>query len=307
MINEQIKIPINGADQYISIRSDGNGMPLLLYLHGGPGDAALPLVLKYNRELEKRFTVVVWEQRGAGKSYYPFSAEEPVTIDLFLQDALCLIQYLLERFHQRKLFLAGHSWGSVLGLRLVRQHPEYIYAYTGCGQVVNMKKSCQAACEYAWENASEKERGRLAGIDCAYTGKNWLRELLFVTRLVVKYQGSLYGESSYWKLTKPFLCSRHYSIPDLVRRQKGSMQSIRCLWQELMETDFETVTEYGAPVIFAEGRHDRHVSSVLAEAYYGRIKSEKQLVWFERSCHFPQWSESGKFNQLMLRICNEYQ
>lgn len=64
MINDQIRIPINGVRQYISIRSEQERAPLLLYLHGGPGDTALPLVLKYNRELERSFTVAVWEQRG---------------------------------------------------------------------------------------------------------------------------------------------------------------------------------------------------------------------------------------------------
>ena len=74
-INEQGAIPINGALQYVSIRSEKENAPLLLYLHGGPGDAALPLVLKYNRDLEKHYTVVVWEQRGAGKSYYKFGPD----------------------------------------------------------------------------------------------------------------------------------------------------------------------------------------------------------------------------------------
>lgn len=52
-IDEQIQIPINGVQQYISIRSEKEQAPLLLYLHGGPGDAALPLMLKFNRELER--------------------------------------------------------------------------------------------------------------------------------------------------------------------------------------------------------------------------------------------------------------
>ena len=71
-INHQNTITLNGVPQYVSIRAERDHLPLLLYLHGGPGDAALPLVLKYNSELEKHFTVVVWEQRGAGKSYYDF-------------------------------------------------------------------------------------------------------------------------------------------------------------------------------------------------------------------------------------------
>lgn len=149
MINDQIRIPINGVRQYISIRSEQERAPLLLYLHGGPGDTALPLVLKYNRELERSFTVAVWEQRGAGKSYYPFRPDETITIDTFLQDLLELTQYLLDHFHQKKLYLVGHSWGSVLGLRFIQHNPEYVYSYIGCGQVVNMKKSWQIARNFA--------------------------------------------------------------------------------------------------------------------------------------------------------------
>ena len=95
-INEQGAIPINGALQYVSIRSEKENAPLLLYLHGGPGDAALPLVLKYNRDLEKHYTVVVWEQRGAGKSYYKFGPEG-ITIAHFLEDLHTLTELLLKR------------------------------------------------------------------------------------------------------------------------------------------------------------------------------------------------------------------
>lgn len=91
-----------------------------------------PLVLKYNQALEKNFTVVVWDQRGAGKSYYPFAEDTPVTIETFLQDLYFLVQYLLERFRQEKLYLWGHSQGSVLGLYFIQRHPEYICTYIGC-------------------------------------------------------------------------------------------------------------------------------------------------------------------------------
>lgn len=77
-IEEHKKIEINGVKQHVSIIAQKENLPLLLYLHGGPGDAALPLVMKYNKELTENFTLVIWEQRGAGKSYYKFI--KPVTI-----------------------------------------------------------------------------------------------------------------------------------------------------------------------------------------------------------------------------------
>lgn len=304
-IDEQTKIELNGAKQFVSIRAEREGLPLLLYLHGGPGDAALPLVMKYNKALEKSFTVAIWEQRGAGKSYYKFEENEKITIDVFLDDLYELTKYLLNRFRQKSLYLVGHSWGSVLGLKFVQAHPESVKSYIGCGQVVNMRKSCRAAYDFALEHADRKTLARLETIDCSYRSENWLRELLFVTKQVVKNKGSLYGRTNYNDLIKPFLFSKCYTLPDLIRRQKGSLQSIKYLWQELMQTDFESVTRFGAPVVFVEGRHDSHVSSALAKDYFDTIETEKRFVWFENSCHFPQWSESERFNRLLCDLAVE--
>lgn len=299
-IDEQVSLKINGVLQYVSIRAERKNAPLLLYLHGGPGDAALPLVMKYNRALEKSYTVVIWEQRGAGKSYYQF--QEAVTIDDFLQDLYELTKYLLDRFAQAALYLLGHSWGSVLGLRFIQLHPELVHTYIGCGQVVNMRKSCQEAYDFACRHAGKKEWKRLQKIDCTYTADSWLKDLLFVTGQVVKHKGSLYGQTNYQKLITPFLGSKYYTISDLIRRQKGSLQAIQYLWQELMQVNFEGQTRYQVPIILIEGRHDSHVSSALAKKYFDTIETKKKFYWFEESCHFPQWSENERFHKVMDQL-----
>ena len=299
-IDEQSNMNLNGVPQFISIRAEKENAPLLVYLHGGPGDAALPLVMKYNKMLEQQFTVVVWEQRGAGKSYYKF--DSAITIDIFLNDLHTLVSRLLSRFHQSSLYLLGHSWGSILGLRFVAAYPELVRSYIGCGQVVNMKKSSKAAYDIALAHADKKSLKKLRQIDCSYQGDSWLDDLLFVTRQVVKHRGSLYGRRSYLDLVLPFLSSPYYTLPDLIRRQKGSLQAIQYLWQEVMQIDFEGQTQYDAPIILVEGRYDSHVSSALAKEYFDRIKTEKQFYWFENSCHFPQWSESDRFNKLLCSL-----
>ncbi len=299
-------IEINNIRQCISIRTNKKNSPILLYLHGGPGDAALPLVAKYNKRLADIFTVVTLEQRGAGKSYYPFSEKENIKIKTFLDDIHVLTMYLLKRFDQKKIYLAGHSWGSVLGLRFIQLYPELIYTYVGCGQVVNMRKSCKLAFDYAVRmNKDGKNHNKIAklqSIDCSYRQDSWLNDLLFVTGQVVAHKGSLYGKKNYNRFIFDFLTSPDYSFKDLLNRQKGSLQSIKYLWQELMDIDFEAVTEFEVPVIFVEGRHDYHVSSSLAYDYFERIKTTKQFHWFEKSCHFPQWEEPQEFYKIMASV-----
>ena len=69
-----------------------------------------------------------------------------------------------------------------------------------------------------------------------------------------------------------------------------------------MSIDFEEVTEFKVPIVFVEGRHDYHVSSLIAFEYFERIQTTKQFHWFEKSCHFPQWSEPHKFYEVMASI-----
>ena len=298
-------ITLNGKKQFISIQADKDNLPLLLYLHGGPGDAALPLANKYNNKLSSFFTFVIWEQRGAGKSYYDFK-DEDITIDIFVKDAVSLIKILLKRYKQDKIYLVGHSWGSILGIKLIESHPELIHTYIGCGQVVNTKKSSRVAYEYVFQKAintgNKKLLTRLKDIDYSYTSENWMNDLLFVTRQVVKYKGSSYGKKNYNSMVKDFILSPDYSIKDLINHRKGSFQSIKHLWPEIMTIDFENLTQFQVPLIFIEGRDDYHVSSVLVEEYYNTIETPGQFHWFEKSGHFPQWSEAEKFIQIMKNL-----
>lgn len=301
-VNCNEMLTLNGVPQFVALRAEEPGLPLLLYLHGGPGDAALPLVLKYNGELARHFTLAVWEQRGAGKSYYPFTSQDPVAITDFVEDARCLIQLLLRRFGEEKVYLVGHSWGSVLGLTLCRQYPELVHTYIGCGQVVDMRESSRLAYRFAVEHATGKAAARLAKIDPVYEGEGWLDDLLFVTGQVVKYGGSFYGASNYNRMVLDFLRSKEYSLRELLARQKGALQSIQRLWQELMGVSFLEHTAYEMPVVLIEGAGDRHVSSALAKAYFDRITSEKQFYMFERACHFPQWSQAERFNRTVIGL-----
>ena len=299
-------IEINNSKQCIAVCSKKADSPLLLYLHGGPGDAAMPLVAKYNKGLEDIFTVVILEQRGAGKSYYPFSETENVTIDTYVEDIFALSKILLERYKQDKLYIVGHSWGSVLGMKFIQRYPDLVHTYVGCGQVVNMKKSSQIAYDFALQKNIEcknnKIIAKLESIDCTYTQETWLGDLLFVTKQVIKHGGSLHGKSSFNRFVLDFLLSPDYNFKELINRQKGSLQSIKHLWHELMHVDFEKATDFEVPVVFAQGRGDYQVSSALVHDYFQRINTNKQFFWFENSCHFPQWSEPNKFLEVMKSI-----
>ena len=120
-------VEIGGIQQWIMIRGHDLNNPLLLLLHGGPGSAESPLAYKFQRDLEKSFIVVNWDQRGGGKSYFKKIPIESMNIEQFITDTHDLIQMLKKRFDKEKIYLVGHSWGSMLGTLVVQRYPELFY------------------------------------------------------------------------------------------------------------------------------------------------------------------------------------
>ena len=109
------RVTLGDFPQTIRIRGDDRQRnPVLLFIHGGPGLPEMPVAHR-NAELERVFTVVHWDQRGAGKS---FSFHTPnMRAEQFVNDTLELSRELRRRFDGRKIFLAGYSWGSLVAAR----------------------------------------------------------------------------------------------------------------------------------------------------------------------------------------------
>ena len=81
-------------------------------------------------------------------------------VDQFVKDTAELSRYLLKRFHKKKLYLMGHSWGTLLGVLAVTWYPELYYAYGGIGQFVEGKENEEIGHRYALERAREPATGR---------------------------------------------------------------------------------------------------------------------------------------------------
>ena len=109
---------------------------MILFVHGGPGDSMVPFAQLY-RPWEKYFTVVQWDQRGAGKTFGRNGTDEaPMTMDRMVRDGIEVAEYLRAHLHKDKVILLAHSFGTVLGIQMVKRRPDLFAAYVGTGQVV---------------------------------------------------------------------------------------------------------------------------------------------------------------------------
>lgn len=291
---------LNGIKQYVHIISTNLDHPILIYLHGGPGDAALPLVEHFNRELSQRYTLVIWEQRGAGKSYYKFSENEALSISDFVADLKGLVDELLIDFGKEEVCLLGHSWGSIIGMSFIISYPELVQYYIGVGQVISSYEMFEISREYAAGGTNKTvEKKKILDLDVTFKQTSWYRDLMMLMGHVIKQGGSLYGKKSYFSLYKYFIFSGHYSLGDCINRVKGSRQSILKLWYEVASTDFSKYKEFDVPVVFIQGMHDYHASSAIVLNFFNNLTSPKLFFCVENAAHFPQWSRAKTFNTII--------
>ncbi len=301
------KIRIGGSDQYILVRYENADNPLLLYLHGGPGNSQMTLNRRNTRELEKYFVVVDWDQRGAGKSYKAIHETGKMNIEQFISDTKELTGYLLERFNKERLILVGHSWGSAIGALTAARYPELYHCYIGIGQVANMKEG--ESVSYHWTLKQAKTRNNRKAIrtlekigEPPYEG-NWLAKTITQRRYLGRFGGEYlagrYG--AFVPVIKNLLFSREYTIIDRINFFRGILGSMKLLWPQLLEIDlFESIPEFKIPVVFMEGRFDQEVPSTIAARYFDYIKApSKELIWFEKSAHMPNSEERNLFNRIM--------
>ncbi|MGH6780980.1 MAG: alpha/beta fold hydrolase, partial [Sphingomonadaceae bacterium] len=150
------QVEIGGITQWIQVRGHDTRNPILLFLHGGPGYSNIAPTWHSTRGWEEYFTVVNWDQRGAGKTYAandPDAVRPTITKARMIADTEEIITLIRKRFGKRKIFLVGHSWGSVLGIEIAQRHPDWLHAYIGMGQSIDFKESERRGWQFTLDQA----------------------------------------------------------------------------------------------------------------------------------------------------------
>ncbi len=140
-MSQKVAVPINGVQQGMVILGADATNPVLLWVHGGPGMPDYPLTQQYPTGLEDLVTVVWWDQRGAALSYASDIPRDSMTIEQFIDDTVAATDYLRQWFHQDRIYLLGHSWGSFIALQAAARSPDRYMAYLGMAQVVHQLES----------------------------------------------------------------------------------------------------------------------------------------------------------------------
>jgi len=301
------EIELNGREEWITIRGRDADAPLLLFLAGGPGGTDLAAQRRTLGELERRFLVVGWDQPGAGKSYKAI-AHEDLSLQVYIDDAVALIELLRERYSKDKVYLLGESWGSFLGIRVAQSRPDLVAAFFGTGQMVAFKENDIACYElmlnWAEERGDEKKVKELVRQGPPpYYGRGVSGKLSNFLLDTWPYMRDVLGVPSSGD-TIGDIMSEEYNLADKLHFVTGLVESLDAFYPDLWEEDLrKTSTRLETPAYFLIGRHDINASVPLFEEYYALLEAPaKEVVWFERSGHNPWSSESGLFARELARL-----
>ena len=302
------KIPVNGIMQRIHVRSNDESLPVLLFLHGGPGVCNRHSVMSDDSDLLDSFTIATWDQRGTGGSYSGVKPET-LTIDQLVEDADGVVRYLCEQFHKEKIYVIGGSWGSLLGIRLAYAHPEHIAAFVGFGQFVSGEKNEIISYNYTLE-AAKAAGDRKAVEDLEKVGppvmgmyKGGFDGMMVQRNLMMKYGGYSKAEEkrSYMdSFVKPMILSGEYSLGDLLGLILGYKKVLKVMWAEIGAEDLTKYTKFEVPILVFDGRLDMNTPAELVEDWFAKIEAPyKELIWFDNSGHNPMGDEPERFKKLL--------
>ncbi|MBY6931606.1 alpha/beta fold hydrolase [Clostridium botulinum] len=302
-------VRINGIKQYLFHAGTKYDNPVMLFLHGGPGFAESTLSYVFQEKWEEIFTVVHWDQRGAGKTLTK-NPDECTTIDLMIKDLFEIVQYLKGKYNKQKIIIFGHSWGTILGSIFIKKYPEEVAYYIGVGQVISMFENERVGYEKVKElalQANDKKSlkelealGDYPGDDHGIAFKKKSEKLRAVQG---KYNLAANGNLS---AIIGLIKSPIFNLSDisaLIKMDKPNEEVIE-FWSRF-DIRSETV-EYKVPIYYILGENDWQTPHVIAEEYFKKINApHKKLYLIARAGHMTMIDQPNLFFDALVDISNK--
>jgi pimeloyl-ACP methyl ester carboxylesterase len=307
------KITLGGLEQWIFIRSEDKKNPVLIFLHGGPGSpmGGMSSSRKYDAELIKHFTVVHWDQRGAGKSYCSDIPIDSMTHERLVEDCNELIDYVRNKFDTPKVFIVGHSAGSVIGLKTVHKYPWKIHAYVGVAQIIDEYEKQRIAYKFVVKEAVKfgdvNIQNEIITIGPPPYDKH--EKDLEKAKYIVQYGGFIRDNpiKQIGLAMLAFLTTPEYSLLEGIRTfgNEGLDFTMDAMWEEIKNINLTNeIQSINVPTYFFVGKYDMITPAVLVEKFYKNLDAlkGKHFIVFEHSAHVPMLEEKEKYEDLLINL-----
>lgn len=309
-MNTSRYVNLGGMEQFIRIRTEDPSNPLIIYLHGGPGSPDSFTAYRFADGLDEDYTVISWDQRGAGRTYEHNKKIDPdnetVSFERALTDLDELVDYARKEFNQDQVIILGHSYGTMLGTHYVLNRPEKVMRYIGIGQLANPVEGERRSYEDALAKA------KASGTDTAAMEAAWtefeadpgtLTKMLAVRKFTIPYHTAPKRQNDIWHgISSPYMgisdfryFLRQLNIDEVLHLQASLFDGLLL--------DMTQYTDFKVPVDFIQGDYDWTCPTVCAKEYMDTITApSKGFHVIEGSGHSPQHDDPEAFAEVVRNI-----
>ncbi|WP_395400275.1 alpha/beta fold hydrolase [Pseudoduganella sp. UC29_106] len=294
-VQEKGLVPIGGIQQWVTISGRNCANPVVLVLHGGPGNPLSPYSKALYGGWEKEFTIVQWDQRGAGMTYGASkpAEDEPLTIEQMRDDGIALAEYLAKKFDKQKITLIGGSWSSVLAVHMIKARPDLFEAYVGAAQIVSYRENPHAAYQRllaVTRRANDTEAVKQLE---ALGTPPWTDPHNFgiMRRVIRKYEAQVTepAPKAWWKP------SPEYATPEAMANYEGGedysyIQFVGMRGDGMYSrVDLPKLgTSFKVPFYLLQGEEDLLTTPDVARRYFDSISApQKEFILLPRVGHDP--------------------
>jgi pimeloyl-ACP methyl ester carboxylesterase len=277
-------VEIHELPQWVTIRGSDRSNPVLLILHGT--GFALSAMAPFFAAWEKDFTIVQWDQPGAGATYAKNGAAgmAAVSTEGLTRDGIAVAEFVRRRLGADRVVVLALSGGTLIGLKMVKARPGLFAAYVGCGQVVHWTGQ-EALCYQMI-----LERARTAGDGTA------IAELEQIGAPPYKEVASVAVKAKYANALTPaeqaelpaLMAAMHAPSTDAAYIAKGlprfdaravSMATFEKLMGEFANFDARRLgLKFDVPMFFFQGRQDLHLPTSEVEAYAAEVEAPTKML-----------------------------
>lgn len=272
---EERTFTANGVALWYEVRGEKGGTPLIA-VNGGPGfDHTYMLASDVWDTLSRRRPVVLYDQRGTGRSE-PYSPARPHS----LADHVADLEALRADLGAEKVDFVGHSWGGYLGLAYAIQHPRRTDHLVLCNSAAPRWNDTLFLFEALYPDAMERharlEALRTGGDQAA--GQAAIRELL----------GTLFVSPA--KKEEFLKKNEGIRFNHAMNQALESTIANHDMWPAVRELTVKTLV--------LAGRFDANVGPQTAWKIHKAIAGSRAHI-FEQSGHFPFVEEPERFVEVV--------
>jgi pimeloyl-ACP methyl ester carboxylesterase len=278
-VSEEMFVQIGRIDQWITIKGHDCNNPVVLFLHGGPGDALSPYADAMFGGWEHDFTLVQWDQRGAGRTYAKngTSIESTMTVERMANDGIEVAEFLTKHLNKKKIIILGDSWGSILGIYMVHARPDLFYAYVGLAQMVNWRKNLSASYDRVLELALASSDQQAITALKTIGQPPW--HSLSKWPVFRKWE-RIYQAKKVSAQPAPDILTRLYASPqERAKYEEADDFSFMHFWGLTLSGPFTDVdlpalgTNFAVPIFILQGQEDLTALPEMAKGYFDSVKA----------------------------------